>query len=389
MGDFKRLDALLKKFADETVPGCACVVMKKEEVLHEGYAGWADAEQKRPIDPKSVFRQASTTKLFTYAIMGMLYEEGRFLFSDPIGEYLPEWKHTTKWIRKENGEVEVLPLERPITVRDAAAMMCGLPYCMFPEPAPKDLTVKCMSEKMKELLAKGTPTLREEVRQMAEVPVRFEPGTHWLYGYGSEIIGALVEELTGKSLRANFAERLIEPLGLKDTGTFLTDYLRKGLVRQYEKKEGRLFPVPEEEDMALNATVTPEGARPQLICSAKDFAIFMNMLANGGVYDGKRYLAEGTVRLLASDQLDERTARDFQNTYLAGYGYGLGFRVLKSQAQGFHNGHPGAFGWTGGTGIWAEADPVSGVSIVYMHNMRPNEELYHHHRIRNVVYADI
>ena len=197
MGDFKRLDALLKKFADETVPGCACVVMKKEEVLHEGYAGWADAEQKRPIDPKSVFRQASTTKLFTYAIMGMLYEEGRFLFSDPIGEYLPEWKHTTKWIRKENGEVEVLPLERPITVRGAAAMMCGLPYCMFPEPAPKDLTVKCMSEKMKELLAKGTPTLREEVRQMAEVPVRFEPGTHWLYGFGSEIIGALVEELTG------------------------------------------------------------------------------------------------------------------------------------------------------------------------------------------------
>ena len=113
----------------------------------------------------------------------------------------------------------------------------------------------------------------------------------------------------------------------------------------------------------------------------------MSMLANGGNYDGNRYLAEGTVRMLTSDQLDERTQKDFENPYLAGYGYGLGFRVLKNQARGFHNGHPGAFGWTGGTGTWVEADPVTGISIAYMHNMAPNEELYHHHRMRNVVYG--
>ena len=111
------------------------------------------------------------------------------------------------------------------------------------------------------------------------------------------------------------------------------------------------------------------------------------MLANGGKYDGVRYLAEGTVRMLTSDQLDESTRRDFENPYLAGYSYGLGFRVLKRQAGGFHNGHPGAFGWTGGTGTWVEADPITGISIAYMHNMIPNEELYHHHRMRNVVYG--
>lgn len=168
--------------------------------------------------------------------MGMLYEEGKFLFSDPVSEYLPEWRHTVRWQRRENGTIELVPLEHPITVRDAAAMMCGLPYCMFPDPNAADPTVKGMSEKMEQLLKNGTPTLREEVRQMAEVPVYFEPGTHWLYGFGSEIIGAIVEEITGKPLRVSFSERLIEPLGLKDTGTCLTPKIRKHLVTMYRKE---------------------------------------------------------------------------------------------------------------------------------------------------------
>ena len=192
MGDFTKLDDLLTGFAGKTLPGCACVIRKGNEILHESYAGWADIEQKTAVDRESVFRQASTTKLFTYAIMGMLYEEGKFLFSDPVSEYLPEWRHTVRWQRRENGTIELVPLEHPITVRDAAAMMCGLPYCMFPDPNAADPTVKGMSEKMEQLLKNGTPTLREEVRQMAEVPVYFEPGTHWLYGFGSEIIGAVV-----------------------------------------------------------------------------------------------------------------------------------------------------------------------------------------------------
>ena len=97
MGDFTKLDDLLTGFAGKTLPGCACVIRKGNEILHESYAGWADIEQKTAVDRESVFRQASTTKLFTYAIMGMLYEEGKFLFSDPVSEYLPEWRHTVRW----------------------------------------------------------------------------------------------------------------------------------------------------------------------------------------------------------------------------------------------------------------------------------------------------
>ena len=110
------------------------------------------------------------------------------------------------------------------------------------------------------------------------------------------------------------------------------------------------------------------------------------MLANGGTYKGRKFLGAGTVEMLHENQLGEVQLRDFENDYLRGYGYGYGFRTLLTRQFG-HNGHLGCFGWTGGSGIWVEADPVGKFSIAYMHNMMPNEELYHHHRVRTVAYG--
>jgi CubicO group peptidase (beta-lactamase class C family) len=113
----------------------------------------------------------------------------------------------------------------------------------------------------------------------------------------------------------------------------------------------------------------------------------MSMLANGGVYKGERFLGRKTIELMSTNYLNEDQLKDYHNTYLAGYGYGLGFRTLMDKAGGNHNGSIGAFGWTGGTGIWAESDPVENVAIVYMHNTRPNQEEYHHLRVRAVAYG--
>ena len=228
--DFSRLDRLLERFAENSVPGCACAIMQGDTLIYDGCAGYADIASLRRVDTHSMFRQASTTKLFTYAILGMLYEEGRFLFSDPVGDYLPEWKETRKFVRRPNGSIEAVKTERPLTIRNAVAMMCGLPYCMVPTANADTPTLQAMSRRIAALLEKGTPTLREEVRAMADVPVMFEPGTHWLYGFGSEITGALVETLTGKPLREVFRERIIEPLELKDTDTFITPENRDRVV---------------------------------------------------------------------------------------------------------------------------------------------------------------
>jgi len=209
MANFKKMDNLLKEFAENSVPGCACTIMKNHEILYEGHAGYGDIENKELVHSKSMFRQASTTKLFTYAIIGMLYEEGKFLFSDPIYEYLPEWRDMKKYIAGPSNELGTVPLENPITIKDVVTMCCGLPYCMFLDVNSKQPVVAAMSKELLTISAKGRPTLREEVRAMSKVPVLFEPGSHWLYGFGSEITGAIVEVITGKPLREVFRERLI------------------------------------------------------------------------------------------------------------------------------------------------------------------------------------
>ena len=384
MKDFTRLDDLLKRFVEEgTNPGCAAAVMQGDELIWHGEAGYADIESGKEVDLHSMFSQASTTKLFTYAILGMIYEEGKFLFSDPLSDYLPEWKNTKKYVTLPNGAVETAPLEKPITIRDAVAMMCGLPYCMVPAVDPATPTLTAMSRQMRELLKKGPSTIAEEVRVMAEVPVMFEPGSHWQYGFGSEITGVLVETFEGKPLREVFQDRLIKPLELEDADTFARPWNQDRIVTNYAKKGPGQFE-PMADFSALDPDSVPAGARPNLLISARDFAVFMQMLANGGTYKGKKFLGAGTVAMLHENQLGPVQMADFECDYLAGYSYGLGFRTLLTRKYG-HNGNIGDFGWTGGTGIWVEADPVEKFAVAYMHNMRPNEELYHHHRVRAVV----
>ena len=384
MKDFSRLDKLLDEFVKKgTNPGCAVAVMQGDELIYHGEAGYADIETGKKVDVHSMFSQASTTKLFTYAILGMLFEEGKFLFSDPLYYYLPEWKNTQKIVVRPNGDIDTAPLDKPITIRDAVTMMCGLPYCMVPSANPNTPTLATMSKKMEELLKKGPSTIAEEVHAMADVPVMFEPGSHWLYGFGSEITGVLVETFEQKPLREVFKNRLIVPLELEDADTFVRPGNKDRVVTNYAKKAPGEFE-PATNFLMTDPEVVPEGARPNLLISAHDFAVFMQMLANGGTYKGKKFLGSGTVAMLHENQLGPEQLKDFENDYLAGYGYGYGFRTLMTQKYG-HNGHIGNFGWTGGTGIWVEADPVDHFSVAYMHNMAPNEELYHHHRVRAVV----
>ncbi len=386
MKDFSKLDNLIRRFTETgSVPGCSVAIMQDDELIYHGESGFSNIETGKKIDFHTMYSQASTTKLFTYAILGMLYEEGLFLFSDPVSDYLPEWNNTQKYVVRPNGEVVTEPLDHPMTIRNAVAMMCGMPYCMVPANDPDTPTLAAMSRQMRELLKNGAPTLRDEVRVMANAPVQFEPGSHWQYGFGSEITGALVETLTGKPLREVFRERVIDPLELADTDTFVTDANRDRMVTTYLKRGNGDFEAIKGYGSNDPATV-PVGARPNLLTTPHDFAVFMQMLANGGKYKGRKFLGEGTVNMLHADQLDEVSLKDFTNDYLAGYGYGLGFRTLNTQKYG-HNGHLGSFGWTGGTGIWVEADPVARCSIAYMHNMMPNEELYHHHRVRAVAYG--
>jgi CubicO group peptidase (beta-lactamase class C family) len=392
MSSAKDLDSLLQKFVDDGLPGCGLQITKKEQVLYEGYFGWSNIKEKKPVTRDSVFRQASLTKVSMYTAAMILYERGKFLMTDPLYDYFPEWRHTMKTVYNPNGDVDVVPLEHPITIKNIMNMTCGLPYDMIMGDTPvRHPTSEAMAKAMKPLREKGDGfyTLREQIRAMSDVPVAFEPGTRWLYGFASELTAGLIAEICGKTAEDAIREMLFEPLHMDSTANYLFGDMAERLVTNYYiKPDGTLDIYTAERDAKFvgpNGTVS---GFQRVATTVSDYSKLMQLLANGGIYRGTRLIGRKTIDLIRENTLSsELISEDFSNTYLAGYGYGYGMRTLMDKYIGQHNGSIGAFGWTGGSGTWAEADPGDGVSIVYMHNIQPNLEVYHHLRMRAAAYG--
>jgi len=417
MSDFKHLDTLLQKFVDDGLPGCACMIAKKGEVLYENYFGYSDIENKVKLTRDNVFRQASLTKIAMYTTAMMLYEQGKFLMTDPLYEYFPEWKNSTKLIKLPNNTNEVVPVEHPITIKNIMNMTCGLPYSMILGDIPVAHPVSASMHKAMQPLGKFY-TLRDQIKAMSEVPLAFEPGTRWLYGFASELTAGLIEAVTGKPAELVIKEMLFDPLGMDSSANFtkgeFTDAIKnnynlteeekkygdKGvpaekLVQDYILRDGKklcdedaLYIRSAEQEAGMVGTLGTVRGFSRVITNCYDYTKLMQMLANGGVYNGVRIMGRKTIDLMRTNTIsDELINKDFSNSYLCGYGYGYGMRTLMDKYVGHHSGSIGQFGWTGGAGTWAEADPSEGVSIVYMHNLQPNLEEYHHLRMRAVAYG--
>lgn len=396
MANFKDMDDLLKKFTDDGLPNAACIIAKQGEILYEGYSGWQDIENQIPLTRESTFRQASLTKIAMYTTAMMLYEQGRFLMNDPISKYFPEWKYSKKMVRNADGSFDVVPTDNPITVKNIMNMTCGLPYHMIIGGVRvQHPTSEAMWHYMEPLMANRYYTLREQIEAMSQVPLAFEPGTHHLYGFASELTAGLLEAVCGKPAELVIKEMLFEPLGMDHSANFFNGIVEKNMVKDYFLRKGKklgdenaLFICPEEMEVNMAGPLGTVPGFSRVISNCWDYTKLMQMLANGGVYDGQRIMGRKTIDMMRTNTLsDDMIKNDFANEYLAGYGYGYGVRTLMDKYEGHHNGSLGQFGWTGGSGTWAEADPSEGVSIVYMHNLQPNMEVYHHLRMRAIAYG--
>lgn len=388
MSTTKQLDQLIAHFTEGGLPGCALQVSQKGKTLYEGYSGFADIAGKKPVAANSIFRMASMSKIPLYVTMMILFERGKFLLTDPVSSFFPEWKDMKKFRRQPNGYMKVVPAERPITVRDTLSMKCGLPYCNFPMETA-DATQAAMQECMAPLWEKGHFTLREQIAAVAAAPLAFEPGTRWLYGFSSELAAGIIEAVCQKPVNEVFKELLFEPLGMENTGAIFFGDIPQRMVTLYKKDaDGKLSPLVTDLDKKHLPGAKNETGWARLFSNVNDFSKLMQMLANGGVAGKNRFLSEKTIDMMRDNGLSPTQQADFDaDAYNAGYGYGYGVRTLIDKEKGNHNGSLGAFGWTGGFGTWCEADPEDGVSIVYMHNMMPNEERYYHLRVRTAAYG--
>ena len=216
MSTTRDMDALMKDYAEKHVPGAGCIVMQDGKVLYEGYTGYADLAAGRKVDENTLFRLYSMTKVIVCTGALILFERGKYALNDPYSDYFPEWKDTKVAVLNGSGTFTYRPVKRPIRVKDVFNMACGLPY---PSPKGEHPTDRAMNEVRAALNKQynGKYTVSQEVAAMAEVPVRFDPGEHWLYGFGHEMVAALIERCSGMTVGEFLKKEIFEPLNMTNT----------------------------------------------------------------------------------------------------------------------------------------------------------------------------
>lgn len=386
MSTYADLTALMEQYASNSLAGCSCALAKDGEIVYENYAGFADLENRVPFGPDTVCRLFSMTKVIICTAAMMLFERGKFLLNDPLSEYFPEYASPMVAKKAPDGTEYVEKAQNPLLVKHVFSMACGLPYAN-----PGSVTGRAMMKVQKELREKyGRYDLQTEIKAMSEVPIAFEPGTHFLYGYGHELVAGLIEKVSGKSVGQFLKEEIFEPLGMKDTAYRFFGNIPSRMAVVYAKTPaGKLVP-SETQFNEMHAPDNPyEAGGAGLFSTLRDYVTFSQMLACGGTYKGQKFIGKHTIDLMRTNQMNEDQLRDFHNPYLDGYGYGLGVRTMMTPGAGNSNTPVGEFGWTGMLGTWASICPEEKFSAIYMHQMIPNEELYHHHRIRAIAYGTL
>lgn len=388
MNRLDKLSPLLKSFVEKGPAGCACAVTQNGEMLFQECVGYSDLESKKAITTDTIYRIHSLSKLITCSAALMLYEKGLFLLNDALEEYLPEFKNSQVYRYTPYNALYVSPATRPIRIKDLFTMSSGLTYGGDNMETSKGIS-KVMEELRKKTMEGEEYNVRALSKALAKVPMAFDPGTHWQYGLSHDVLGALIEEVSGKKFGEFLKDEIFEPLGMKDTFFRISEDKKDKLCSLYGRSEdGKLTKITEMDgDFQPDATLESGGAG--LLSTLGDYGRFAHMMASGGEIDGIKILGKKTIDLMATNHLSSQQLSDFDWPYQAGYGYGLGVRVMMDTATGGCNGSLGEFGWCGMAGTWVLIDPKEKLSVVYMQQMLPNFEAYHQPRLRAAIYGSI
>lgn len=386
MENFEPLTPLLQRFVSSGTAGCACRVVLRGETRYDGYFGYADLENEKPVAADTIYRICSMTKIVTCVSALRLFERGCFLLTDPLEEYLPEFCNPQVYRRAPDGTSEVVPAARSIRIADLFTMASGLTYANDDSETGRGVA-RAIAGLQREEAQGGRFDLRAFSRELGKIPLAFDPGTRWRYGFSHDILAALVEVVSGKEFARFLKEELFEPLGMPDTFFDVPESKRDRLAKTYDYlPEGRFA-----ENTTAEASLRPGAAFQSggggLYSTVPDYMRFAQMLLRGGELDGERILGRKTVALMAADHLSPAQRADFDWPVLAGYGYGLGVRVMTDPPAGCCNGSAGEFGWNGLFGSWVLMDPAEELAAVYMQQTLPHRDVAHQLRLRAAIYA--
>ncbi|HVX78112.1 MAG TPA: serine hydrolase domain-containing protein [Bradyrhizobium sp.] len=372
----KMSDAFKREIDKGTIPGVTVLVAR------HGKIGWFDAIGRQspaadaPMARNTVFRIFSMTKpIVSTAIMALL-EDGHFLLGDPVAKYIPEFAAQKVGI-ENNGKLELVPVERPMTIQDLLRHTSGITY---------DHTGNGLVQQLyqQSRLRSRKITNAEHAAIVAGLPLVCQPGSEWNYSRSTDILGRIVEIVSGQTLGAFLTERVLAPLRMTETGFYTAAENASRLAEPFPSdpwtgEKVQLFDMLEKPVM--------ESGGGGLVSTAMDYARFCQMLLNGGTLDGVRIVGRKTLELMASDHLGPHVRR--QGTILpVGHGFGLGFAVRTQAGIAPFPGSAGQFFWSGVAGTFFWIDPREDLFAVLM-AQGPGQREYLRTLVRDLVYAAV
>ncbi|MBB6734172.1 serine hydrolase domain-containing protein [Cohnella zeiphila] len=379
--NFSKLKAYLDRFyVEKNIPGAGLAMYSKHEPVLEHYTGYSDVENRIEFGPDTIFRLYSATKVITCAALLQLYEAGMFKLSDPLYLYIPEYKNMTVRHVRDDGSAEIRPARNAITIEHLFSMTAGIDGRDTEE-----------TRKVLETTRGEAPTV-EVIRALAKEPLLFEPGTRFKYGACHDVLGALVEVLSGKTFGAYLKENIFDRIGMKDTSFVLKD--EKRFCKLYNRFNGKTHTAESVgETIAIQLGKSYESGGGGLYSTVPDYIRFAEALCNYGLAsNGERILREETVNEMRKKRLNQAAQRDFAQfggVSKSGYSYGLGVRTLVDREENNSLSRNGEFGWDGARGCYVVIDPEAEVALFYAQQENGSPWYRWHGTIRNYAYASV
>jgi len=371
---------------DKRIAGAVTLVIRRGHVAWFKSLGMMDREAGKAMQPDAMFRICSMTKPITSVAVMMLYEEGRFLLEDPVSKYLPEFRNPKVLVKPASGEPYSIPATKEITVRDLLRHTSGITYQWNGDLGPMYESAGVASG-----LLQYEGTIGDSVKHLAAQPLLFNPGSRFEYSLGVDVLGRLVEVLSGKPLDEFFRTRIFEPLGMKDTYFFPPDNKLDRLAAAYtysaDKGLNRFPDTPIKEGAFVYSADYPTRGPKKLfsggaglVSSAMDYARFCQMMLDGGKAGSTRLLSRKTVELMTHDQLGKIDPEQ---------GFGLGFGIEGVKEPMSELGSVGEYNWGGFFYTGFTIDPKEQMIVVFMAQLHPTGDLALDREVNVLAYQAI
>ncbi|WP_309643833.1 serine hydrolase domain-containing protein [Phenylobacterium sp.] len=386
-----KLDRFLQtRYVDSgKLPGAQVQISRRGELVHETLVGMADRERGKPVATDTLFRIYSMTKPITSIAFMMLVEEGLVALDDPVAKFIPEWKNLGVFAAGVTPMFMTTPPARPMQMIDLLRHTSGLTYGF-----QNRTNVDAAYRKIKIGGGSGEGDMAAFVDNLAKLPLEFSPGDAWNYSVSTDVLGVLIERISGQPFQTFLQQRIFDPLGMADTGFSVRADQQARFAACYNATPAGGLALQDDPETSpyLKAPDFHSGGGG-LVSTAKDYMAFCRMLGAGGELNGHRLIAPKTLKLMASNHLPggqdlTKLSRSlFSEAAMAGVGFGLGFAVTFDPVKAMLTSSPGEYYWGGAASTAFWIDPVEDIQVVFMTQVLPSSTYPIRRELRTLVYS--